>query len=112
MDEAVWHVTVFTKNRERLLKSEVADRFFEQVLQEARARQLLSADHFTVDGTLIEAWTGHKSFQRKDGKGKPPDDGINAGSSNPSVNFHGEERRNDTHRSTTDPGGRLLKVAW
>jgi IS5 family transposase len=109
MDEAVWDVTVFTKNRERLLKSEVADGFFEQVLQQARARQLLSADHFTVDGTLIEAWAGHKSFQRKDGKGKPPNEGSNAGSSNPSVNFHGEERRNDTHRSTTDPEARLFK---
>jgi len=109
MDEAVWDVTVFTKNRERLLKSEVADGFFEQVLQQARARQLLSADHFTVDGTLIEAWAGHKSFQRKDGKGKPPDEGSNAESSNPSVNFHGEQRRNDTHRSTTDPEARLFK---
>jgi transposase len=109
MDEAVWDVTVFTKNRERLLKSEVADGFFEQVLQQARARQLLSADHFTVDGTLIEAWAGHKSFQRKDGQGKPPDEGNNAGSSNPSVNFHGQERRNDTHRSTTDPEARLFK---
>jgi len=109
MDEAVWDVTVFTKNRERLLKSEVADGFFEQVLQQARARQLLSADHFTVDGTLIEAWAGHKSFRRKDGKGQPPDEGSSAGSSNPSVNFHGEERRNDTHRSTTDPEARLFK---
>jgi transposase len=109
MDEAVWDVTVFTKNRERLLKSEVADGFFDQVLQQARGQQLLSADHFTVDGTLIEAWAGQKSFQRKDGKGKPPDEGSNAGSSNPSVNFHGEERRNDTHRSTTDPEARLFK---
>ena len=109
MDEAVWDVTVFTKNRERLLKSEVADGFFDQVLQQARSRQLLSADHFTVDGTLMEAWAGHKSFQRKDGKGKPPDEGGNAGSSNPSVNFPGEERRNDTHRSTTDPEARLFK---
>jgi transposase len=109
MDDAVWDVTVFTKNRERLLKSAVADGFFEQVLQQAHARQLLSVDHFTVDGTLIEAWAGHKSFQRKDGKGKPPEEGSNAGSSNPSVNFHGEERRNDTHRSTTDPEARLFK---
>ena len=68
MDDAVWDVTVFTKNRERLLKSEVADGFFEQVLKQARAQQLLSADHFTVDGTLIEAWAGQKSFQRQDGK--------------------------------------------
>jgi len=105
MDDAVWDVTVFTKNRERLLKSEVADGFFEQVLKQARAQQLLSADHFTVDGTLIEAWAGQKSFQRKDGKTPPPEDG----GSNPTVNFHGDERRNDTHRSTTDPEARLFK---
>jgi transposase len=105
MDDAVWDVTVFTKNRERLLKSEVADGFFDQVLEQARARQLLSADHFTVDGTLIEAWAGQKSFQRKDGKGQPPEDG----GSNPTVNFHGDQRRNDTHRSKTDPEARLFK---
>jgi hypothetical protein len=113
MDDAVWDVTVFTKNRERLLKSEVADGFFEQVLKQARAQQLLSADHFTVDGTLIEAWAGHKSFQRKDGAGKPPEEGGGTGTkgagSNPTVNFHGEARRNDTHRSTTDPEARLFK---
>src|ERR1700691_5428464 len=106
MDDAVWDVTVFTTNRERLLKSEVADGFFEQVLKQARAQQLLSADHFTVDGTLIEAWAGQKSFQRKDGK-TPPEQG--SGGSNPTVNFHGEVRRNDTHRSTTDPEARLFK---
>ena len=105
MDDVVWEVTVFTKNRERLLKSEVADGLFEQVLKQARAQQLLSADHFTVDGTLMEAWAGQKSFQRKDGKTPPPEDG----GSNPTVNFHGEERRNDTHRSTTDPEARLFK---
>ncbi len=105
MDDAVWDVTVFTKNRERLLKSEVADGFFDQVLKQARAQQLLSADHFTVDGTLIEAWAGQKSFQRKDDKGQPPEDG----GSNPTVNFHGDQRRNDTHRSTTDPEARLFK---
>ena len=105
MDDAVWDVTVFTKNRERLLKSELADGFFEQVLKQARAQQLLSADHFTVDGTLIEAWAGQKSFQRKDGNTPPPEDG----GSNPTVNFHGDKRRNDTHRSTTDPEARLFK---
>src|ERR1035438_7763911 len=98
MDDAVWDVTVFTKNRERLLKSQIADGFYEQVLKQARDQQLLSAEHFTVDGTLIEAWAGQKSFQRKDGR-KPPEDG----GSNPTVNFHGEPRRNDTHQSTTDP---------
>src|SRR5271169_1756803 len=108
MDDAVWDVTVFTKNRERLLKSEVADGFFEQVLKQARAQQLLSADHFTVDGTLIEAWAGQKSFQRKDGKTTTPEGGSGGGS-NPTVNFHGEVRRNDTHRSTTDPEARLFR---
>ena len=104
MDDAVWDVTVFTKNRERLLKSQIADGFFEQVLKQARDQQLLSAEHFTVDGTLIEAWAGQKSFQRKDGR-KPPEDG----GSNPTVNFHGEPRRNDTHQSTTDPEALLYK---
>jgi len=105
MDDAVWDVTVFTKNRERLLKSQVAEGLFEQVLKQARSQQLLSSDHFTVDGTLIEAWAGQKSFQRKDGKRKPPEDGGR----NPTVNFHGDARRNDTHRSTTDPEARLFK---
>jgi transposase len=108
MDDGVWDVTVFTKNRERLLKSEVADGFFQQVLKQARAEQLLSADHFTVDGTLIEAWAGQKSFQRKDGKTTTPEQGSGGGS-NPTVNFHGEVRRNDTHRSSTDPEARLFK---
>ena len=104
MDDAIWDVTVFTKNRDRLLKGEIAQAFFEQVLGQARERALLSAEHFTVDGTLIEAWAGQKSFQRKDGA-KPPEDG----GSNPTVNFHGEQRRNDTHRSTTDPEALLYK---
>ena len=105
MDDQVWDVTVFTKNRERLLRSQVAQGFFDQVLKQARGRQLLSADHFTVDGTLIEAWAGQKSFQRKDGKTKPPQDN----GSNPTVNFHGQQRRNETHRSSTDPEARLFK---
>lgn len=104
MDEAVWDVTVFTKNRERLIESRVADGFFEQVLKQARGEQLLSEDHFTVDGTLIEAWAGQKSFQRKDAP-KPPDEG----GSNPTRDFHGEERKNETHESTTDPEARLFK---
>ena len=104
MDDAIWDVTVFTKNRDRLLKGKIAQAFFEQVLGQARERQLLSAEHFTVDGRLIEAWAGQKSFQRKDGA-KPPEDG----GSNPTVNFHGEQRRNDTHRSTTDPEALLYK---
>jgi transposase len=83
-------VTVFTKNRERLLKGEVAEGFFTAVVDQARSQGLLSDEHFTVDGTLIEAWASHKSFQRKDAERKtPPDD-----PGNPSVDFHGERRSN------------------
>src|SRR6204780_764114 len=99
MDDPIWNVTVFTKNRGRLLKGAIAQAFFQKVLEQARAQSLLSEEHFTVDGTLIEAWAGQKSFQRKDTPPKPPEEG----GSNPTVNFHGEQRRNDTHRSTTDP---------
>src|SRR5512140_1910375 len=74
MDDAVWDPTVFTKNRERLLEGEVADAFFDHVLAEAKAKELLSDEHFTVDGTLLEAWASLKSFQRKDGSSKPPSD--------------------------------------
>ncbi len=98
MDDAVWDVTVFTKNRERLLAGEVAQGFFQQVVAQAQAQDLLSAEHFTVDGTLIEAWAGHKSFKPKDHKQTPPDD-----PGNPSVDFLGERRSNATHQSTTDP---------
>jgi transposase len=104
MDDRVWDATVFTKNRDRLLRGQIAVLFFEQVLAEARERGLTSDEHFTVDGTLVEAWASLKSFKRKDGSdGKvPPDD-----PGNPTVNFHGEKRSNDTHRSTTDPDARL-----
>jgi transposase len=105
MDDPVWDATVFTKNRERLLEGEVAGEFFEQVLAQARAARLLSDDHFTVDGTLIEAWAGHKSFKRKDGPPPPPPEDKG----NPTVDFHGEKRSNATHRSTTDPACRLFK---
>jgi transposase len=102
LDDPVWDVTVFTKNRDRLLKGKVAEAFFVAVLAQARQRRLLSDEHFTVDGTLIEAWAGQKSFKRKDLKSAetPPHDDDPG---NPSVNFHGEQRRNDTHQSTTDP---------
>jgi transposase len=86
MDDAIWDVTVFTKNRERLLKGNIAQVFFQKVVKQARAQELLSDEHFTVDGTLIEAWAGQKSFQRKDRPPRPPEDG----GSNPTVNFHGE----------------------
>jgi transposase len=105
IDDPVWDVTVFTKNRERLLVGEVAQGFFNAVVEQAGAQRLLSNQHFTVDGTLIEAWAGHKSFKRKgDDQPTPPDD-----PGNPSVNFHGERRSNATHQSTTDPEARLAR---
>jgi transposase len=108
LDAPVWDVTVFTKNRDRLLAGEVATAFFEQVLAQAKAQRLLSDEHFTVDGTLIEAWAGQKSFKPKTAAAPmpPPDD-----PGNPSVDFRGERRRNATHTSTTDPEARLYKKA-
>ncbi len=108
IDDPVWDVTVFTKNRDRLLKGEVAEAFFAAVLAQAGQRGLLSDEHFTVDGTLIEAWAGQKSFKRKDSK---PDE-TSSGNDDPgnlSVDFHGERRSNDTHQSTTDPDARLAR---
>jgi len=108
IDNPVWYVTVFTKNRDRLLEAEVAEAFFAAVLAQARQRGLLSDEHFTVDGTLIEAWAGQKSFKRKDEQAdKTPPDDDDPG--NPTVDFHGEQRRNDTHQSTSDPEARLAR---
>jgi transposase len=105
VDDPVWDATVFTKNRERLLRAEIAKTFFAELLTQARGRGLLSTEHFTVDGTLIEAWASHKSFKRKDGGGElPPDD-----PGNPTIDFHGEQRSNATHRSTTDPEARRAR---
>jgi len=106
-DEPVWHPTVFTKNRDRLLEGVVAEEFFSLIVEQARRQRLLSDEHFTVDGTLIEAWAGQKSFQpkKKDSTGKPP----RAGSSNPDVNWHKQKRSNQTHQSQTDPEARLYK---
>lgn len=105
MDDPIWDATVFSKNRERLDKGGVAQAFFEQVLKLARQKNLLSDEHFTVDGTLIEAWAGHKSFQKKDAPaGAPPED-----PGNPTMDFHGETRSNRTHQSKTDPESRLYK---
>ena len=105
MDDPIWSPTTFSKNRDRLLASDVAGAFFDGVLAQARAAGLLSDEHFTVDGTLLEAWAGLKSFRRKDeGPTLPPDD-----PGNPTVNFHGESRRNDTHQSTTDPDAQLAR---
>ncbi len=105
MDDPVWDATVYSKNRERLLDGDVAREFFQQVLGQAQALNLLSDEHFTVDGTLIEAWASQKSFRPKTGGDGPPPEG----GSNPEVNFRGEPRRNDTHASTTDPEARLYK---
>jgi transposase len=105
LDEEVWDVTVFTKNRDRLLEADVAREFFRLVVAEAQALDLMSDEHFTVDGTLLEACASLKSFQRKDGEPPaPPED-----PGNPTVNFHGEERRNQTHVSTTDPDAMLAR---
>jgi transposase len=131
VDDPVWDVTVFTKNRQRLLIGDVAEGFFTAVLAQARHAGLLSSEHFTVDGTLVQAWAGQKSFRRDPGKRGPddpppavpkhrrkllapddprrgaPDDGLR----NPTLDFHGERRRNTTHTSTTDPDARLAKKA-
>ncbi len=105
MDDPIWSPTTFSKNRDRLLASDIAAAFFDGVLAQARAVGLLSDEHFTVDGTLLEAWASLKSFRRKDEEPTPPPDDLG----NPTVNFHGESRRNDTHQSTTDPDAQLAR---
>jgi transposase len=104
MDDAVWTPTTFTKNRDRLLAGDVAQAFFADVLQQAADARLMSDEHFTVDGTLLEAAAGAKSFRPKGAAVPPPDD-----PGNPTVNFHGERRSNATHQSGTDPDSRLLR---
>ena len=105
MDDAVWSATTFTKNRDRLLDGDIAAAFFDAVLIHADTARLLSDEHFTVDGTLLEAWASQKSFRPRDDE--PPADG----GGNPTVDFHGQRRRNATHASTTDPDARLYKKA-
>src|SRR5947199_9332812 len=104
MDDPVWDATTFTKNRDRLLDGDIADAFFREVLAVAEAAGLVSDEHFTVDGTLLEAWASQKSFRRRDTPAEPPDD-----PGNPTINFRGEQRKNDTHQSTMDPDARLYK---
>jgi len=106
MDDKVWDHSVFSKNQERFLDSDLADAFFARIQKQAAAAGLLSDEHFTVDGTLIEAWASLKSFRPKDA---PPPEG--GGGRNPEVDFHGERRLNRTHASTTDPEARLFKKA-
>jgi transposase len=104
LDAAVWDVTVFTKNRDRLIAGDVAAQFMAAVLNQERVNALLSDDHFSVDGTLIEAWASMKSFRPKDGSGEPSAPGRNG-----ERDFHGEKRSNETHASTTDPDARLYR---
>lgn len=104
LDEEVWDATTFTKNRDRLLEADVAKRFLAEVVEMARARSLVSDEHFSVDGTLLEAWASLKSYQRKEGKQSSPED-----PGNPTVNFHGEKRSNQTHESKTDREARLAR---
>jgi transposase len=104
VDDPVWDVTVFTKNRDRLLQGEIAAKFLRAVLAQPRVKALLSDDHFSVDGTLIQAWASMKSFRPKDGSGDPPAPGRNG-----ERDFHGERRSNETHASTTDPEAKLFR---
>jgi hypothetical protein len=105
VDEEVWDATTFTKNRERLLEAHVAKRFLAEVVELARTKGFVSDEHFTVDGTLLEAWASAKSFQPKEGKpGPPPDD-----PGSPVMNFRGERRSNETHASKTDPEALLAR---
>ncbi len=104
-DDEVWDATTFTKNRDRLLEADVAKEFLAVVVEQARAKGLISDEHFTVDGTLLEAWASAKSFKPKDKKpGPPPED-----PGNPTVNFRGEKRSNETHESKTDPQALLAR---
>jgi transposase len=106
IDAQVWHPTVFTHNRDRLLEAEVAHEFLAALLALPQVRRLLSSEHFSVDGTLIDAWASMKSFRPKDGSGEPPGPGRNG-----ERNFHNEKRSNETHASTTDPDARLYRKA-
>ena len=101
----VWDHSVFSKNRDRLLEGDIAARFLAAVLDQPRVKKLLSTDHFTVDGTLIEAWASLKSFKPRDGSDEPPA----GGGRNAEADFHGKKRSNETHVSTTDPDARLYR---
>jgi transposase len=104
IDEAAFDASTFSKNRQRLLTHEVADQFFAAVVRQAKLRRYVSSDHFSVDGTLLEAWASHKSFKPKDGPSSEPPAGRNS-----ELQWHGEKRSNDTHQSTTDPEARLAR---
>jgi transposase len=104
-DDPVWDATVFTKNRDRLLQADVAKEFLAEVVAQAGAKGLTSDEHFTVDGTLLEAWASQKSYQAREGKQPPPPDDPG----NPTVNFRGERRSNQTHASKTDPEAQMAR---
>jgi transposase len=104
--DAAWDHSVFSKNRDRLLEGDIAAKFLSAILAQPKVKRLLSTDHFSVDGTLIEAWASMKSVKPKDRSGEPPAEG---GDRNAEVDFHGERRSNETHASTTDPDARLYK---
>jgi transposase len=104
MDDAVWDASTFSKNRDRLLEAAVAREFLATLLSLSKVKQLLSSDHFSVDGTLLKAWASMKSFRPKDGSGEPPDGGRNG-----ERNFRREKRSNETHASTTDPDAKLYR---
>lgn len=106
VDDAVWDHSTFSKNRDRLLEGDVAAKFMTTVLDQRRVKRLLSADHFSVDGTLVEAWASMKSFRPKDDAGEPP---APSGGRNREADFHGQTRSNETHASTTDPEARLYR---
>jgi hypothetical protein len=107
IDAKAFDATTFSKNRQRLLDHEIADRFFAAVVGQAKLRRYVSSDHFSVDGTLLEAWASHKSFQPKDGPRDPMPPGRNA-----EVDFHGQRRTNQTHASTTDPEARMARKSF
>src|SRR6476661_7691960 len=104
IDQRAFDATTFTKNRTRLLEHEVADEFFAAVVDQAKLRRYVSSEHFSVDGTLLEAWASHKSFQPKDTPRRKGPGGRNA-----EVDYHGERRTNETHQSTTDPQARMAR---
>jgi transposase len=106
VDDPAWDHSVFSKNRDRLLEGDIAAKFLAAVLAHPRVKRLLSSDHFSVDGTLIQAWASMKSLKPKDGAGEPPAEG---GGRNVEANFHGQKRTNETHASTTDPDARLYR---
>jgi len=108
MDDTVWHATTFTKNRDRMVEGGVAEAFFAAVVRQADTRGLLSREHFTVDGTLLEAWASQKSVRRKGDDGSPPNGGGPVGRNTP-ANFHGERRSNATHQSVTDPEAQMAR---